>query len=235
MDRRADARQGKITKPTVVNLPPVADDIDKKSLIKPITDFKVVYICPDHNEKYHARKLHMDALLQRIGFKDIVHYKSGTEEYPECLANATIDILTAYMNDPVLVLEDDIEWLDVSMCYVHPTADAIYFGLSRYGGDPTRNWHINSLSISLWSHTQVRVENMLATHAILYLTPTYKQDFINILTAHKGQKYNTDVLASRIQRHHTVLALKQPAFYQSSVFNPDPGSNVEYATRFRFN
>lgn len=44
-----------------------------------IQDFKVVYICPDHNEKYHARKLHMGSMLATLGFKDVVHYKSGTD------------------------------------------------------------------------------------------------------------------------------------------------------------
>jgi hypothetical protein len=63
-----------------------------------IQDFKVVYICPDHNEKYHARKVHMDTMLAELGFKDIVHFKSGTEGYPKCLANANVDILTQYMN-----------------------------------------------------------------------------------------------------------------------------------------
>ena len=216
----------------VVNIPPVANDRDKSATIRAITDFKAIYICPDHNEKYHARKLHMDSLLHHVGFKDIVHYKSGTEAYPECLANATVDILTTYMNEPVVIIEDDVEWTDVSMCYIHPSADAVYLGLSRYGGHPVKNWYISSLRVSQWSQTQVRVENMLATHAILYLTPAYKQAVIDILTAHKGHKYNTDVLMSRIQNKYIVLALKKPAFYQSSKFNSD--SQQEKATRFMF-
>jgi hypothetical protein len=61
-----------------------------------IKDFKVVYICPDHNEKYHTRKAHMDDLLTAKGFKDVVHYKSGNERYPRCLAVANKEILKQY-------------------------------------------------------------------------------------------------------------------------------------------
>ena len=75
-----------------------------------LQDFKVVYICPDHNDKYHARKVHMETLLTDLGFKDIVHYKSGTYSYPKCLNDATVDILTTYRYEPILVLEDDVEF-----------------------------------------------------------------------------------------------------------------------------
>ena len=66
-----------------------------------IQDLKVVYICPDHNEKYRARKEHMDALLTRIGIRQFEHFKSSTGAYPDCLSQATIDILKANMDCPV--------------------------------------------------------------------------------------------------------------------------------------
>ena len=70
-----------------------------------LVDIPVIFICPDHNEKYHARKEHMVKLLNSIGFKNIIHHKSGNEDYPTCLLKAFINILTENLNDePILLL-----------------------------------------------------------------------------------------------------------------------------------
>jgi hypothetical protein len=184
-----------------------------------IQDLKVVYICPDHNEKYHARKVHMDTMLAELGFKDVVHFKSGTEGYPKCLANANVEILTKYMNEPILLLEDDVEFTGVSeFDFVHG-ADAIYFGLSTCGSHDTMNYNDKDSIFSPYSQTQARVRNMLGTHAILYITPAYKQAVINQLKDCKG---HTDIAITRIQPYFRILANRAPSFFQSAKFNaPD--------------
>ena len=184
-----------------------------------IQDFKVVYICPDHNEKYHARKVHMDTMLAELGFKDVVHYKSGTEGYPRCLANANVEILTQYMNEPILLLEDDVEFTGVSEFEFVHGADAIYFGLSICGSHPTGNYNEGPCKVSYYSSTQVRVQNMLGTHAILYITPQYKQAVIDKLKVTMG---HTDVAMTRLQPNFRILANSKPSFFQSANFNP-PG------------
>jgi hypothetical protein len=189
-----------------------------------IQDFKVVYICPDHNEKYHNRKVHMDDMLTQLGFKDIVHFKSGTEEYPRCLANANIDILTTYMNEPILLLEDDVEFTGVSdFDFVHG-ADAIYFGLSVCAGHPTQNVNQGTCVTKYYSKTQVQVLNMLGTHAIMYITPSYKQAVINELKVALG---HTDIAISRIQPNFRILANRTPSFFQSANYNA-PDHRNEY-------
>lgn len=71
---------------------------------------KTIFICPDHNEMYKARCKYMFSLLQDMGFEQIIHYKSGSSEaYP--LNLATYNILQMNMNEPVLILEDDIEFI----------------------------------------------------------------------------------------------------------------------------
>lgn len=195
-----------------------------------LTDLKVIYICPDHNEKYHERKLHMDALLQRLGFNDIVHYKSGTEAYPACLVNATIDILQTYMDISFLLLEDDVEFTEGCEFDLPEEADAIYFGLSKSGGSPYLNLCEDSAIHIPYSKTQSRVLNMLGGHAILYITPRYKQALIKILTHFKGTPYYNDVLMSRIQHKFMVLAQKKPFFYQSSKFNKENQEEVTKIT-----
>jgi hypothetical protein len=184
-----------------------------------ITDFKTYYICPDHNEKYNIRKKHLDSLLSSLGFKDVIHYKSSSKAYPDCLSEATIDILENNLDNPVLILEDDIEWTGITEIEYNPDCDAIYFGLSRSGGHPTQNIHQGESKFENWSNTQVRVLNMLSGHAILYISRKYKEVIINVLKKHIGQKYYNDVLFSRIQKDFIILANKKPIFYQSSKFN----------------
>lgn len=192
-----------------------------------IQDFKVVYICPDHNEKYHKRKVHMDEMLAAIGFTQIVHYKSGTHGYPKCLADAIVEILTQHMNEPILLLEDDVEFTGVDeFDFVHG-ADAIYFGLSRCAGHPTGNYNEGECKVTAYSPKQVRVKNMLGGHAILFITPEYKRAVIDKLRNTVG---HTDIAMSRIQPNFRVLANRQPSFYQSAMYN-SPGHDETY-TRF---
>jgi len=184
----------------------------------PIQSFKVVFICPDHNEKYHERKLHMETMLRQIGFTHIEHYKSSTEDYPDCLSKATIEILQNNLENPVLILEDDIEWTGVETIEFHSVADAIYLGLSRCGGHPYKNVDHGSSTYVPWSTSLVRITNMLSTHAILYISRAYKEAVISILQSNLGVKYYNDVLLSRIQPKYLVLGTKKPVFYQSAAF-----------------
>ena len=171
----------------------------------------VVFICPDHNEKYRKRRVYMEALLSSLGFQHVVHYKSGTERYPECLVTATIDILETYLSRPFLLMEDDVEYTGVSLdVTIEDDADAVYLGLSEYAGHLTENKNVYPLSYEAHSDTQVRVLNMLAAHAIFYNSPAYKLGVINALLSRPRPGYYNDVLISRIQHNYKVLALKKP-------------------------
>jgi hypothetical protein len=194
-----------------------------------LTDFKVIYICPDHNPKYHARKVHMDNLLSHIGFTQIEHYKSSADNYPMCLVKANIDILQKNMDEPFLLLEDDVEFTGVDSVEVDASTDAVYLGLSRYGGSKVIDKWGGKAQLTHYSDTQVRVLNMLATHAILYVSRRYKQAVIDVLTPYTTTKYNSDVLMSRIQADYMVLANRAPSFYQSAKFNH---KQLETWTRF---
>jgi len=198
-----------------------------------LQELKVVYICPDHDDKYRARKVHMEALLIRSGFPSdrIEHFKSSTENYPDCLAKANIEILTKYMNEPVLILEDDVEFTGVEEFDMIQEADAIYFGLSIAAGHPTQNHADGPCRHIPFSTSQVRIQNMLATHAILYISPGYKQAVIQTILDHMGQRHHTDVLMSRLHPHFLILANKCPSFYQSALFN---AGSEEYYTKITF-
>jgi len=163
----------------------------------------------------------MDSMLATLGFKDIVHYKSGTDGWPKCLNDATVTILTTYMNEPILLLEDDVEFTGVSEFEFVHGADAIYFGLSRSAAHPTLNTSRGPSVFRQYSNTQVRVVNMLAAHAILYITPRYKQAVCDKIRLNPTTCFN-DIAMTRLQPEYRILANKKPSFFQSAKFNaPD--------------
>ena len=198
-----------------------------------IHDLKVIFICPAHNEKYIERKNHVENLLKQNGFKNIIHYKSSSENYPSCLLNANIDILKTYMDEPILILEDDIEFTGIDSFVFDKSADAIYFGLSKSGGHRTENADCGISKFKNYSTDQVRLLNMLTTHSILYISPQYKKAVIKTLEEHTKDKYYIDVLISRLHPHFKVLANKIPSFYQAARFNVDPHS--EHWTKVMIN
>jgi hypothetical protein len=187
--------------------------------LKPITDYKIILINPDHNEKYTKRKEAMLALFKSIGFKNIQHYKSSAVNYPACLRHAVVDILQQHLDEPILLVEDDLGWNKIKEIRVPSTADAIYLGLSRWSGHPTENKGLGYSEFAPWSASLVRVKNMLATHAILYISRAYKEAVIAALKSVGDTDYHGDVLMSRLQPSFTVLATKKPVFYQAALYN----------------
>lgn len=193
---------------------------------------KTIYMNPNHNEKYKARKNYMDSFLTSNGFTNFQHFQSGTYPYPQCLVEATIHILQANMNDtPLLVLEDDIELMPNSSftLTIPSTTDAVYLGFSRSAGHPTENRHEGCAKLEEASNGMVRILNMLGGHAILYCSQAYKQAVVDILTEFKETHYN-DVLFSRIQASYYVLSPFIPLFFQSSKWN-DGRAHEEWATK----
>lgn len=198
-----------------------------------LQSLKVVYICPDHNEYYNKRKEHMDQLLKNIGFKEIVHYKSSTEKYPLCLTNATIDILEQNIDEPVLILEDDIEYTGIDTFEFDDfSIDAIFFGISRCGAHPTENRDDGWAKYTHYNDTQVRIVSMLSTHAKLYISARYKKAVIEHLKKIRDLSFWTDVAISQLQSKFKLLANKKPSFYQSAKFNSC--DHVERCTKIEF-
>ena len=58
-----------------------------------LCDVNVIFMCPNHNDTYKARKQFTETLLQKIGFTNIIQYTSKHDTYPRSLLNATINIL----------------------------------------------------------------------------------------------------------------------------------------------
>lgn len=198
-----------------------------------LIDFKVVIICPAHDEKYIKRLENTKKLLSTLGFRNIEHFKSGTKSYPNCLSLATIEVLKQHLDDnPVLIVEDDInitEWANINDEFVYPTnTDAFYLGFSMDGGSTTLNSHDGPSKIKCVSKKNVKIENMLTTHAIIYVTARYKQACINQLEyAILNNMYN-DVAISRIQEKYNIYGFYYPWFYQTEPEWTKSRTNFRY-------
>jgi hypothetical protein len=193
-----------------------------KHNVRRLQDFKTVYICPNHNDKYKARKVYMDDLLTKLGFTNFSHYKSGNEEYPKCLAKAMQTILKQNMENPVLILEDDLEYTGFDSFQWDPTADAIYFG-SLSDGVEKKTSVLNE-----YTRDMIRLQSMLSAHAVLYITKDYKKAVVEAL----------DDLSTPPDMHFTglfpsfnIYAPMLPTFWQSAKFNDQI---VEDHTKFLY-
>lgn len=184
-----------------------------------IQRLKTIFISPDIG-KYEERKRSVEKLLYELGFNQVEHYKSGTQNYPVCVNDATVNILSSNLDQPIILLEDDIECTGYfpKTIYIPQDADAIYIGLSMVGGHLTENTHIQSENIFTaelinYNHNLVKVNNMLSAHAIIYLTERYKNHIINLIK--QDNTTYSDIHMSRSQPNFNIYALKTPIFFQN--------------------
>jgi len=191
-----------------------------------LLDVPVVFICPDHNEKYRERKEYMFDFLKKLGFKNVTMFKSRNDMYyTKCLSNALHSILLENLNDePLLVFEDDIElseWAHSDMQIEIPNhTDAFYLGFSRYAGsktDPRYSYGYNSALISYISDKHIKIINMLDTHAVLYISKCYKQAVIDQMKIILDAEVEMiiDVMITRIQENYNIYSYKYPFFFQT--------------------
>ena len=198
-----------------------------------IKEIPAIYICPDHNEKYNKRKLHIDQLLTKLKFKNIIHFKSSTEKYPYCLNNATIEIFSKY-KPPFLLLEDDIEVTrDIPDNFEIPdNTDAFYLGLSSGGGHKINNYDDGNCLYEYIDDNLFKIKNMLGGHAILYINSNYINYLRNELIT-KPTYYN-DVVMSQIQDKFNIYCNQESYFYQGFEYSENLNPN-ENATKIILN
>lgn len=122
------------------------------------------------------------------------------------------------MNEPTIILEDDCVIASGSTMFEVPDdADAVYLGLSNWG-------YLNSMSkrnnFEYKRHKEYRnvykVDGMLATHAILYISKDYIEMSTKIAKWHADNDKHVDQGLALIQKYFNVYALGTPIFYQHS-------------------
>lgn len=193
---------------------------------------KTVFICPDHNEKYNTRRKHMETILTKHGFENVIMYKSGTD-YPQCLQNSIYNILQQNLDTPVFVLEDDIVFCkDPEFVFDIPDdTDAFYAGISGTCMDfeiTGRNRNVQRRDYEIVDSKLIKIKNMLSAHAILYLSRDFKERLSKEIIA---STMPVDVTLCKYQPLYNVYGLQLPICWQSTRFNSS--SWPEHVTKAR--
>lgn len=125
------------------------------------------------------------------------------------------------MSEPTVILEDDCVISNKkTVIEVPDDADAVYLGLSNWG-------YLNSISepknFSYKRHKDYddlyKVDGMLATHAILYISQDYIDMSTRVAKWHADNDRHVDQGLALIQKYFNVYAFGTPLFYQHSNTN----------------
>jgi tetratricopeptide (TPR) repeat protein len=181
-------------------------------------------------ERDSAASRHLEQSLRQQGFEDLDWcpgvrlQESGSRSermHAQAVALAHKRALELHLDDqPLLLLEDDVATeADANWTFAVPAdADAVWVGISRYGKPIVQP--INpSLS---------RIERMFSTHAVLYLSKSYKEHAMHCAEQCNSCWLPFDIGLSFYQKDFNVYALNQPAFFQA---NGKGQHNFEALTR----
>jgi hypothetical protein len=162
----------------------------------------------------------MRKLIKSFGFtnaKRFVGHYAPNHPIVGC-ATSHYNILSTNAG-PLIILEDDcVLYHNTPFIDVPDDADAVYLGLSSWCLDE-ENW----CGIE-WKHSfettnyprVFKVKNMLATHAILYISDRYIQHCADVAKNCSEQELHVDCGFANIQSGYNVYAVADPIFYQSS-------------------
>ncbi len=130
-------------------------------------------------------------------------------------------LLSHTSNEPLLVLEDDVELeADAQFEFQIPHgADAVWTGISRYGKPILKDCGSKVL----------KVQRMFSTHAVLYLSRSYLRHAIECINQCLDCNLPFDIALAFYQKDFEVYALNPPVFYQS--LNNQGSHNFEDLTR----
>jgi hypothetical protein len=146
----------------------------------------------------------------------------GNAHYVGC-AQSHIDILeNADYNTPLLILEDDAEFSNSfnPIMEIPDDTDGIYLGIS--------SGNVN-YQTKRYNENYLRIGGILATHAILYITPNFRTNMIRVAKhCIDDLKQPWDMGASALQYHFRVYTPNNPYFYQAD--NRDSANKWQFFT-----
>ena len=180
-----------------------------------------------------TKRAHMAKQLTRLGLK--FEFMNAVECSPGSLGTTLshLKILNqSHIEPPFGVFEDDCVFND-NFRYEFPVpmaTDAFYLGVSRFGIEKP-----GELSWGKWDHVRwsrydrhnLRVLNMLGLHAIIYMSPKFREaaraSVLNALT-HEDWVFPGDVGVAATHLDHLVLTPIHPVCYQASEFGGQEAS-----------
>jgi hypothetical protein len=181
-----------------------------------LKNIPTVYINMDKDK---TRNKEMLDLGKNLGIKN---YSRSTGVYIE--GHPMAGCATSHMNilskisEPTVILEDDcVVASGITIIDIPDDADAIYLGLSDWG-------YLNSFSKTKnFNYTMnntfknvYKVDGMLATHAILYISSEYINMASKVAKWSAENDQHIDQGLALIQKYFNVYALGKPIFYQHS-------------------
>lgn len=178
-----------------------------------LLDIPVYYINLDEEK---IKKEKTEALLKDLGFSSIyrvsaIKHKSG--RIVGC-ARSHYEILKM-AKPPFIIIEDDcaLNKEFINRIEIPDNADALYLGISHWGR--YLNHSGPYVHITIINDEIVRVHNMLATHAILYLSESYV-DICKRISYHYGYEIENhlDIGFAEVHKLYNVYCFDEPLFRQ---------------------
>lgn len=197
-----------------------------------IIDFNsipVFYINLDSEEEKRKRT---ETMLKSMGFINVKRFSAIKHEAGRIIgcARSHYEILKE-QTPPFIILEDDctLNKNFVTNVEVPDNADALYLGISHWGRYLNHSGpYVHTTKIN---ENIVRVYNMLATHAILYIT----QEYVNMckrISYHFGYEIENhlDIGFAEVHKFFNVYSFDEPLFrqYEWSAVTTGKLSQVSY-------
>jgi len=170
-------------------------------------------------DKHKDRNADMINLGEEFGFKDYTR-TTGVAMPKQPMAGCAkshYNILSK-IKDPTIILEDDCVIKNKEFIIDLPDdADALYLGLSAWGytGGISKPGNFRYVKHDEYNNIY-KVDGMLATHSILYITEDYINVAKKVALWSGDNNQHVDQGFASIQKYFNVYALKNPIFYQHS-------------------
>jgi GR25 family glycosyltransferase involved in LPS biosynthesis len=194
-----------------------------------LTDIPVYYINLDDQEE---KRKNTETMLKQMGFKFVERFSAIRHEAGRIIgcARSHYEILKSH-KPPFIIIEDDCSLnkeFDKNI-EIPDNVDALYLGISHWGRYLNHSGpyvHITKVNDEI-----VRVHNMLATHAILYLSESYV-DICKRISYNFGYEIENhlDIGFAEVHRFFNVYSFDEPLFrqYEWSAVTTGKLSGVSY-------
>ncbi|MEH6604170.1 MAG: hypothetical protein V7711_01195 [Pseudomonadales bacterium] len=198
------------------------------------------YVAGRLSDKERTR--HMSVLCQKLGLQakaaDGIPPIEGSDQYSQAISHLRA-LRYAEFSTPLLVLENNCDITSVysPLLNIPANADILYLGSSNCGFvDALNNQRVRGAAIA-FGHDEhlMRVYNMAATHAVLYLSKRAIQAAIDSIIQSMVDGRPIDSGFEALQRNLYTYALRQPIFYQPSALqSTDNATKIETSSRLEF-
>jgi GR25 family glycosyltransferase involved in LPS biosynthesis len=178
-----------------------------------LTSIPVYYINLDEQEE---KRKHTESMLKNLGFRYVERFSAIKHDAGRIIgcARSHYEILKT-QKPPFIIIEDDcaLNKIFTNEIELPTNSDALYLGISHWGRYLNHSGpyvHITKINNDI-----VRVHNMLATHAIMYLSESYI-DICKRVSYHFGYEVENhlDIGFAEIHKFYNVYCLDIPLFRQ---------------------